>query len=156
MISLYDTNINDFLIWCKNRFYNLLILFSRLVSQSKRCRSVWRSMTRRPRSDESKFFLSTTKQVKDLLPCCFVIQLRHDGRSRFCYTRSPMILMKFLNHILLCDKIQFSTIVYPPAHSRTVLAVNLPMERPTIESVAEIFSVCGEVALIRILRPGKK
>lgn len=40
------------------------------------------------------------------------------------------------------------------AHSRTVLALNLPMERPTIESVAEIFSVCGEVALIRILRPG--
>ena len=73
-----------------------------------------------------------------------------------CYTRSPMILMKFLSQILFCAKIQFSTIVYPPAHSRTVLAVNLPMERPTIESVAEIFSVCGEVALIRILRPGKK
>ncbi len=26
MISLYDTNINDFLIWCKNRFYNLFNL----------------------------------------------------------------------------------------------------------------------------------
>jgi len=40
------------------------------------------------------------------------------------------------------------------ADSRTVLALNLPMERPTIESVAEFFSSCGEVALIRILRPG--
>lgn len=40
------------------------------------------------------------------------------------------------------------------ALSRTVLVLNLPMERPTIESVAEIFSICGDVALIRILRPG--
>ena len=39
--------------------------------------------------------------------------------------------------------------------SRTVVAVNLPMENPTIESVAEMFSGCGDIALIRILRPGK-
>lgn len=39
--------------------------------------------------------------------------------------------------------------------SRTVVAVNLPQEAPTIESVAEIFSKCGDVALIRILRAGK-
>lgn len=39
--------------------------------------------------------------------------------------------------------------------SRTVVAVNLPHENPTIESVAEMFSKCGDVALIRILRPGK-
>lgn len=39
--------------------------------------------------------------------------------------------------------------------SRSVVAVNLPMETPSIESVAEIFNKCGEVALIRILRPGK-
>lgn len=39
--------------------------------------------------------------------------------------------------------------------SRTVVAVNLPQDNPTIESVAEIFSKCGDVALIRILRPGK-
>ncbi|KAK7116773.1 la-related protein 6-like [Littorina saxatilis] len=39
--------------------------------------------------------------------------------------------------------------------SRTVVVVNLPQDSPTIESVAEVFSKCGEVALIRILRPGK-
>lgn len=39
--------------------------------------------------------------------------------------------------------------------SRSVVAVNLPMENPTIENVAELFSKCGEVALIRILKPGK-
>lgn len=38
--------------------------------------------------------------------------------------------------------------------SRTVAAVNLPLERPTIENVAELFSPCGEIALVRILRPG--
>lgn len=39
--------------------------------------------------------------------------------------------------------------------SRTVVAVNLPMENPTFENVAEIFTRCGEISLIRILRPGK-
>jgi len=39
--------------------------------------------------------------------------------------------------------------------SRTVVAVNLPMENPTFENVSEIFSQCGEITLIRILRPGK-
>merc|ERR1711997_769300 len=38
--------------------------------------------------------------------------------------------------------------------SRTVVALNLPIERPTIEAVAEIFSECGEIVLVRILRPG--
>ncbi len=38
--------------------------------------------------------------------------------------------------------------------SRTVVALNLPIERPTIEAVAEMFSVCGEIVLVRILRPG--
>ena len=35
------------------------------------------------------------------------------------------------------------------APSRTVVAVNLPLDRPTIEGVAEIFSACGEIVLIR-------
>ena len=39
--------------------------------------------------------------------------------------------------------------------SRSVVAVNLPMENPSIETIAELFSKCGEVSLIRILRPGK-
>merc|ERR1719245_2529710 len=38
--------------------------------------------------------------------------------------------------------------------SRTVVILNLPMERPTIEAVAEIFAPCGEIVLVRILRPG--
>ncbi|CAB4063582.1 LARP6 [Lepeophtheirus salmonis] len=38
--------------------------------------------------------------------------------------------------------------------SRTVVALNLPLERPTIEGVAEIFSKVGDIVLIRILRPG--
>lgn len=38
--------------------------------------------------------------------------------------------------------------------SRTVVAMNLPIERPTIEAVAELFKVCGEIVLVRILRPG--
>lgn len=38
--------------------------------------------------------------------------------------------------------------------SRTVVAVHMPIEKPTIENVAELFKSCGEIALIRILRPG--
>ncbi|KAL1129678.1 hypothetical protein AAG570_012623 [Ranatra chinensis] len=40
------------------------------------------------------------------------------------------------------------------APSRTVVAIDLPLEKPTIENVAEMFKSCGEIALIRILRPG--
>ncbi len=39
--------------------------------------------------------------------------------------------------------------------SRSVVAVNLPFENPTIENVAELFAKCGDIVLIRILRPGK-
>lgn len=38
--------------------------------------------------------------------------------------------------------------------SRTVVAVHMPIDKPTIENVAELFKSCGEIALIRILRPG--
>lgn len=38
--------------------------------------------------------------------------------------------------------------------SRTVVALNLPLENPTIEKMAEIFSKCGSVNNFRILRPG--
>ncbi|XP_030763985.1 la-related protein 6 [Sitophilus oryzae] len=38
--------------------------------------------------------------------------------------------------------------------SRTVVAVHMPIDKPTIENVAELFRNCGEIALIRILRPG--
>ncbi|CAH1991308.1 unnamed protein product [Acanthoscelides obtectus] len=38
--------------------------------------------------------------------------------------------------------------------SRTIVAVHMPIEKPTIENVAELFKSCGEIALIRILRPG--
>lgn len=39
--------------------------------------------------------------------------------------------------------------------SRTVVAINLPFENPSIENVAELFAACGEISLIRILKPGK-
>lgn len=38
--------------------------------------------------------------------------------------------------------------------SRTVVATNLPFDKLTIEKVSDIFSKCGEIALVRILRPG--
>ncbi|XP_014091685.1 uncharacterized protein Achl [Bactrocera oleae] len=38
--------------------------------------------------------------------------------------------------------------------SRTVVACDLPLDKLTIEKVSEIFSKCGEIALIRILKPG--
>ncbi|XP_011864607.1 PREDICTED: la-related protein 6 [Vollenhovia emeryi] len=41
------------------------------------------------------------------------------------------------------------------APSRTILAVGLPMEKLTVESVAEIFKPCGEIALIRVLKSGR-
>lgn len=39
--------------------------------------------------------------------------------------------------------------------SRTVVAAGLPIERLTVESVAEIFKPCGEIALIRVLKSGR-
>ncbi|KAM0728899.1 La-related protein 6 [Formica fusca] len=41
------------------------------------------------------------------------------------------------------------------APSRTILAARLPIDKLTVESVAEIFKSCGEIALIRVLRPGQ-
>ncbi|KAK4884312.1 hypothetical protein RN001_000583 [Aquatica leii] len=38
--------------------------------------------------------------------------------------------------------------------SRTIVAVYMPIEKVTIENVAELFRSCGEIALVRILRPG--
>lgn len=38
--------------------------------------------------------------------------------------------------------------------SRTILAARLPVEKLSVESVAEIFKPCGEIALIRVLKPG--
>jgi la-related protein 6 len=37
--------------------------------------------------------------------------------------------------------------------SRTIVATNLPLEKLNIEKVSEMFSKCGEISLIRILRP---
>ncbi|XP_063701445.1 uncharacterized protein LOC134831601 [Culicoides brevitarsis] len=38
--------------------------------------------------------------------------------------------------------------------SRTIVATGLPFDKLTIEKVSELFSKCGEIALVRILRPG--
>ncbi|XP_049784601.1 la-related protein 6 [Schistocerca cancellata] len=40
------------------------------------------------------------------------------------------------------------------APSRTVVAAHLPPDRPTIEGVADLFSSYGDIALVRIVRPG--
>jgi len=36
----------------------------------------------------------------------------------------------------------------------TVLALNLPLERPSIDTVSQLFGECGDIALIRVLRAG--
>ncbi|ALC42531.1 CG17386 [Drosophila busckii] len=38
--------------------------------------------------------------------------------------------------------------------SRTIVACDLPLEKLTIEKVSDLFSPCGEIALIRLLKPG--
>ncbi|XP_034826157.1 la-related protein 6-like [Maniola hyperantus] len=38
--------------------------------------------------------------------------------------------------------------------SRTVVAVRMPIERPSVENVSRLFASCGEIALVRVLRPG--
>lgn len=38
--------------------------------------------------------------------------------------------------------------------SRTIVATGFPFDKLTIEKVSDIFSKCGEIALVRILRPG--
>jgi len=39
--------------------------------------------------------------------------------------------------------------------SKVLIALDLPSEKSSVESVAEIFSPYGEISLIRILRPGQ-
>ncbi|KAL0112104.1 hypothetical protein PUN28_013378 [Cardiocondyla obscurior] len=41
------------------------------------------------------------------------------------------------------------------APSRTILVIGLSKEKLTVESIAEIFNSCGEIALIRILKSGR-
>ncbi|CAG9792581.1 unnamed protein product [Diatraea saccharalis] len=38
--------------------------------------------------------------------------------------------------------------------SRTVVAVRMPIDRPSVENVSRLFAPCGEIALVRVLRPG--
>jgi la-related protein 6 len=38
--------------------------------------------------------------------------------------------------------------------SRTVVAVRMPIDRPSVENVSRLFANCGEIALVRVLRPG--
>ncbi|KAL5288244.1 LARP6 family protein [Megaselia abdita] len=38
--------------------------------------------------------------------------------------------------------------------SRTIVACDLPLDKLTIEKVSDMFAQCGEIALIRILKPG--
>ncbi|XP_078485481.1 la-related protein 6 [Ciona intestinalis] len=43
----------------------------------------------------------------------------------------------------------------PPRLIRTVIAINLPLPIPTIESVTSLFSIYGDLAQVRVLKPGK-
>jgi len=36
----------------------------------------------------------------------------------------------------------------------TILALNIPIEKPTIDSVSQLFAQCGDIALIRVLKVG--
>ncbi|KAI5644718.1 hypothetical protein NE865_03370 [Phthorimaea operculella] len=38
--------------------------------------------------------------------------------------------------------------------SRTVVAVKMPIDKPSVENVSRLFASCGEIALVRVLRPG--
>uniref|UniRef100_T1JNV0 Uncharacterized protein n=1 Tax=Strigamia maritima TaxID=126957 RepID=T1JNV0_STRMM len=38
--------------------------------------------------------------------------------------------------------------------TRTVIAMNLPLDNPTVENISGLFAKCGGIALTRILRPG--
>lgn len=42
----------------------------------------------------------------------------------------------------------------PSIPSKTVVATNFPMTSPTIKDVVNMFSCCGEIVQVRILRPG--
>jgi len=39
-------------------------------------------------------------------------------------------------------------------HSRSVIAINLPLDKPSVENVSQLFKDCGDIALVRILKPG--
>nr|CAB3263387.1 la-related protein 6 [Phallusia mammillata] len=43
----------------------------------------------------------------------------------------------------------------PPRFIRTVIAINLPLENPTIESVTSLFASFGDLTQVRVLKPGK-
>ncbi|XP_076812198.1 uncharacterized protein LOC143459106 [Clavelina lepadiformis] len=43
-----------------------------------------------------------------------------------------------------------------PRFIRTVIAINLPLETPTIESVTSLFVSYGDLTQVRVLKPGKK
>ena len=42
----------------------------------------------------------------------------------------------------------------PTTPFKTIVATNFPMASPTIKDVVNIFSACGEIVQVRILRPG--
>lgn len=46
--------------------------------------------------------------------------------------------------------------IEPPRFVRSVIAINLPMEIPTIESVTSLFATYGDLTQVRIIKPGKK
>jgi len=56
----------------------------------------------------------------------------------------------------LCENVKQKTELKPKDQACTVIATNLTNECQTIEAVSEIFSQCGTVTSVRILKPGSE
>lgn len=123
--------------------------------------------------NQVEFYFSDTNILKD------AFLLKHVRRNKLGYVSIKLITsfkkMKTMTKdyrvvaysLRQSDKLEVNEdgkkvrrIIPLPEHdettpSRSVVAINLPMENPAIENIAEMFAKCGEVALIRILKPNK-
>ena len=63
---------------------------------------------------------------------------------------------KFLFGVQVRRKQPLPANIEPPRFVRSVIAINLPMSSPTIESVTSLFAAYGDLTQVRILKPGKK
>lgn len=90
--------------------------------------------------------ISSFKKVKHLSKDWRVVAAALKSRSKKLEINSQGTKLRRVNPLPLYDQ---------TAPSRTILAVGLPIEKLTVESVAEIFKPCGEIALIRVLKSGR-
>lgn len=90
--------------------------------------------------------ISSFKKVKHLSKDWRVIGAALTAKSKQLEINSQGTKLRRINPPPLVERATSS--------SRTIIAAGLPIEKLTVESVAEIFKSCGEIALIRVLRPG--